>query len=256
MGIINITTDSFYDGGKFINEINMLNQVEKMLQEGANFIDIGGYSTRPGSKIISLKEELQRVIPSINLILKKFPQTLISIDSFRSKVVYEAINTGAVIINDISGGTLDRNMFKIVAKLKVPYILGHIQGNLQNMQNHPYYKNIVININQFFSKKINYLKSLGVNDIILDPGFGFGKNIQHNLQIIKYLPLFGFNNYPILIGLSRKSTLQKILNISAIESLNATSIMHSIVLTKKVSILRVHDVKECLECIKLVKSLN
>lgn len=256
MGILNVTPDSFYDGGKYIRNIDILNHVEKMLKEGADFIDVGGCSSRPGAKFINEEEEIQRVIRPINIILKHFPKTIISIDTYRSKVAYIGIKSGAQIINDISGGTIDKKMFKIVAKLKVPYILNHIKGFPNNMQNYPNYENCIIDINKFISKKIFYLKSLGINDIILDPGFGFGKNIKNNFEIIKYLSLIGFYNYPILIGLSRKSTLQKIIHNSASSSLNATSIMHTLTLLKGASILRVHDVKEAAECIKIINIYN
>lgn len=256
MGILNVTPDSFYDGGKYLRNIEIIKHVETMLNEGADFIDIGGCSSRPGAELINEEEEIQRVITPIKLILKHFPKTIISIDTYRSKVAYLAIQAGAQIINDISGGTIDKKMFKIVAKLKVPYILNHIQGLPKNMQIAPKYNNCIIDINKFFSKKIFTLKSLGVHDIILDPGFGFGKSIQHNFQIIKYLPLIGFRNYPILIGLSRKSTLQKITQTSANSSLHATSMMHILTLLQGGSILRVHDVKEAIQCIKIMNIYN
>lgn len=256
MGILNVTPDSFYDGGKYIRNIDILKHVEKMLNEGADFIDVGGCSSRPGANFITEKEEIKRVIRPINIILKHFPKTIISIDTYRSKVAYIAIKSGAQIINDVSGGTIDKKMFKTVAKLKVPYILNHIKGFPKNMQDYTIYDNCIIDINKFLSKKIFSLKLLGVKDIILDPGFGFGKNIKNNFQIIKYLPLIGFNNYPILIGLSRKSTLQKIINNSAKSSLNATSIMHTLTLLKGISILRVHDVKEAIQCIKIINIYN
>lgn len=256
MGILNITPDSFYDGGRYISDIDILNHVEKMLNEGADFIDIGGCSSRPGANFINEEEEIKRVINPINIILKHFPKTIISIDTYRSKVAYLAIKSGAHIINDISGGTIDKKMFKIVAKLKVPYILNHIKGLPNNMQYYPSYENCIIDINKFLSEKIFSLKSLGVNDIILDPGFGFGKNIDNNFQIIKLINLIGFYNYPILIGISRKSTLQKIIQNSAGASLNATSIMHTLTLLKGVSILRVHDVKEAVQCKKIINIYN
>lgn len=256
MGILNVTPDSFYDGGQYIRNIDILKHVETMLNEGADFIDIGGCSSRPGANFINEEEEIQRVMKPIKIILKHFPKTIISIDTYRSKVAYLAIQAGANIINDISGGTIDQEMFKIVGKLKVPYILNHIQGVPKNMQNSPKYDNCIIDINKFFSKRIFTLKSLGVNDIILDPGFGFGKSIDNNIQIIKYLPLIGFSNYPILIGLSRKSTLQTITQTSAKSSLHATSMMHILTLLQGCSILRVHDVKEAIQCIKIMNVYN
>lgn len=256
MGILNLTPDSFYDGGRYVGEVDMLRQAERILEEGADFIDVGGCSTRPGARFVSLEEELRRVMRPIELVLKRFPQARISIDTFRSEVACAAVEAGALIINDISGGMLDKKMFETVARLKVPYVLSHIQGRPENMQDTPHYKDVIIEINRFFSEKIARLRALGISDIILDPGFGFGKSINHNLQIIKYLPLIGFGDYPVLVGLSRKSTLQRILGISAIESLNATSVMHTLALLNGASLLRVHDVKESLECIKLVNNHN
>ncbi|XCI74935.1 MAG: dihydropteroate synthase [Flavobacteriales bacterium] len=252
MGVLNLTPDSFYDGGKYAHKTKILKQVERMLEEGADFVDVGGYSTRPGAKVVPLKEELRRVIGPIKLILKRFPQARIAIDTFRSEVAQATIEAGVVMVNDVSGGTLDENMFETVAQLRVPYILGHIQGRSENMQDAPYYNNIIIEINRYFSEKMSRLRALGVNDIILDPGFGFGKSIKHNFQIIKHLSLIGFGVNPVLIGLSRKSTLQKILDISTVEALNATSVMHTLTLLQGATLLRVHDVKEALECIKLV----
>lgn len=259
MGILNLTPDSFYDGGKYLNNIkNLLKYVENMLNEGVDIIDIGGCSTRPGSKFITIKEEILRVINPIKLINKYFPEINISIDTYRSKVALAAVENGAKIINDVSAGTIDKNMFNLISKLKVPYILTHIQGHIHKKQNikNNYKKNIIIEINNFFSKKIAKLQLLGVHDIILDPGFGFGKNIYQNIHIIKNLSLIGFKNYPIILGISRKSTLQKILNISVLNALNATSSMHILSLINGVTILRVHDIKECIECIKLVKYYN
>ncbi|XOD69616.1 MAG: dihydropteroate synthase [Flavobacteriales bacterium AspAUS03] len=252
MGVLNLTTDSFYDGGKYVHKSDMLQQVERMLEEGSDFVDIGGHSTRPGAKIIPLEEELRRVIGSIELISKYFPQARMAIDTFRSEVARVAVEAGVVMVNDVSGGTLDENMFEIVAQLRVPYILGHIQGRPEDMQDAPYYDNIIIEINRFFSEKIARLRALGVDDIILDPGFGFGKTVKHNFQMVKHLSLIGFGVHPVLIGLSRKSTLQKFLDISTIEALNATSVMHTLTLLQGANLLRVHDVKEALECIKLV----
>ncbi|XOD68298.1 MAG: dihydropteroate synthase [Flavobacteriales bacterium Tduv] len=256
MGVLNLTPDSFYDGGRYVGENDMLRQAERMLEEGADFIDVGGCSTRPGAGLVSLEEELRRVMRPIELVLKHFPQARISIDTFRSEVACAAVESGALIINDISGGELDENIFETAARLKVPYVLSHIQGRPENMQDAPRYDNIIVQINRYFSEKIAHLRALGVDDIILDPGFGFGKSIDHNLQIIKNLPLIGFGDYPVLVGLSRKSTLQKILGICADQALNATSVMHTLTLLQGVSLLRTHDVKESFECIKLVKSYN
>ncbi|WP_185872156.1 dihydropteroate synthase [Blattabacterium cuenoti] len=254
MGIVNLTPDSFYDGGQLDSKNKILKHVENLLNEGSDFIDIGGCSTRPKSKFIPEKEEIKRVIKPIRYIIKNFPKIRISIDTFRSEVARIAVEEGAVIINDISGGNLDKNMFPLLGKLKIPYILNHIKGIPKNMQKNIYYKNnIIIEINNFFSKKIFYLKKNGIQDIILDPGFGFGKTLKQNFQILKYLSLLGFQDHLILIGISRKSMIQHILKISHKKSLNATSIIHTIALLNGSKLLRVHDVKEAIECIKLVQ---
>ncbi|AEU09161.1 dihydropteroate synthase [Blattabacterium sp. (Cryptocercus punctulatus) str. Cpu] len=253
MGIVNLTPDSFYDGGKFNSELSVLKHVENLLNEGSDFIDIGGCSTRPGSKYLTVEEEIKRVIKPIRSIIKKFPNVRISIDTFRSEIARIAVEEGAIMINDISGGMLDPKMFSLLSKLKIPYILNHMKGTPENMQKNPYYYNIIIEINNFFAKKIFLLKKYGINDIILDPGFGFGKTEKHNFQLLKNLSLLGFEDHLILIGISRKSMIHNILNISSKESMNATSIIHTLALLKKIKLLRVHDVKEAIECIKLVQ---
>lgn len=258
MGILNITLDSFYDGGKYVSKTKVINHVKNMIKEGADIIDIGACSTRPGSIAIPINEEINIIDFYTKLIVKNFPNIILSIDTFRSEVAKIAIENGVSIINDISGGTLDKKMFKMVSKLNVPYILTHINGNPFNMQKKTNYNNLIIDINNFFSKKISKLKSLGVNDIILDPGFGFGKKNKDNIYIVKHLDLIGFKHLPILLGVSRKSTIQSILNVSSNNSLNGTSVIHTLALLKKftVSILRVHDVKESYECIKLLNYYN
>ncbi|WP_185868961.1 dihydropteroate synthase [Blattabacterium cuenoti] len=257
MGIVNLTPDSFYDGGKLDSEYNILKHVENLLNEGSDFIDIGGCSTRPKSKLITEEEEIKRVIKPIRKIIKNFPNIRISIDTFRSKVARLAVEEGVVMINDISGGRLDKNMFPLLGKLKIPYILNHMQGIPENMQNNPYYQNnVIIEINNFFSKNIFFLKENGINDIILDPGFGFGKTLKQNFQLLKHLSLLGFQDHLILIGISRKSMIKHLLKISCEKSLNATSIIHTISLLNGSKILRVHDVKEAKECIKLVQYYN
>ncbi|WP_113738124.1 dihydropteroate synthase [Blattabacterium clevelandi] len=253
MGIVNLTPDSFYDGGKFNSEFSVLKHVENLLNEGSDFIDIGGCSTRPGSKYPTVEEEIKRVIKPIRSIIKKFPNVRISIDTFRSEIARIAVEEGAIMINDISGGMLDPKMFSLLSKLKIPYILNHMKGTPVNMQKNPYYYNIIIEINNFFAKQIFLLKKYGINDIILDPGFGFGKTEKQNFQLLKNLSLLGFEDHLILIGISRKSMIHNILNISSEESLNATSIIHTLALLKKIKLLRVHDVKEAVECIKLVQ---
>lgn len=256
MGILNITPDSFFDGGKYKNEADILFQTEKMLHEGATFIDVGAYSSRPGAAHISEKEELIRILPVINLLVKYFPEIIISVDTFRSEIAKETIQNGAAIINDISGGKMDENMFQTVADLQVPYILMHMLGTPQNMQQNPVYEDVTKDIIRFFSEQIFKLHQLKVNDIIIDMGFGFGKTIAHNYEILKNLSLFKNLDAPILVGVSRKSMLYKPLEITAIEALNATTAANTIALLNGATVLRVHDVKEAVEAIKIVKQLK
>ena len=256
MGIMNLTPDSFYDGGRLKNDRDILLHAEKLINEGATFIDLGGYSSRPNAKNISEKEELQRVIPVINTIIDKFPNALISIDTFRSKVAKYAIQSGACMINDISAGNMDKKMFKTVAELQVPYILMHMKGTPQTMQKNPTYDNIIQEVIYFFSQKINELRSLGVNDLIIDVGFGFGKTIQQNYTLLKNLSLFKSLEVPILTGVSRKSMLYKMIDASAQEALNVTTVANTIALMNGTNILRVHDVKETIETIKIINALE
>ncbi|QXP74507.1 dihydropteroate synthase [Tenacibaculum sp. AHE15PA] len=256
MGILNITPDSFFDGGKYKDEHAILSQTEKMLQEGATFIDVGAYSSRPGAKHVSEAEELQRVVPVIKLLVKHFPDILISVDSFRSTVVKESINAGASIINDISGGVQDDKMFAAVASLQVPYIMMHMQGTPQSMQLNPVYENVVTDIISFFAAQLRKLRELKVNDVIIDVGFGFGKTIEHNYELLKKLSLFENLEVPILTGVSRKSMLYKTLDIIPQEALNATTVANTIALLNGTNILRVHDVKEAVEAVKIVRQLG
>ena len=256
MGILNITPDSFFDGGKYKNEKEILDQVAKMLKEGATFIDVGAYSSRPGAKPVSETEELQRIVPVIKLLVKHFPDIIISIDSFRSKVVEESVNAGAAIINDISGGILGDEMFNTAAKLQVPYIMMHMQGTPENMQANPVYKDVVVEITSFFAKQLVKLRQLKVNDVIIDVGFGFGKTINHNYELLQNLALFKSLEVPVLTGVSRKSMLYKLLKISPKEALNATTVANTIALLNGTSILRVHDVKEAMEAINIVNQLQ
>ncbi len=256
MGILNITPDSFYDGGKYKNESEILIQTEKMLSDGATFIDIGAYSSRPGAKHISEEEELERIIPVVKLLIEKFPGILISVDTFRSKVAKETIEIGAALINDISGGKMDENMFKTIAELQVPYILMHMQGTPQNMQKNPSYENVTKDLISFFAAQIFELRQLQVKDVIIDVGFGFGKTLAHNYQLLKDLALFKSLDTPVLAGISRKSMLYKPLNSSAQEALNATTSANTIALLNGANILRVHDVKEAVEATKIVNLLN
>lgn len=253
MGILNLTPDSFYDGGKNISQKDILFQTEKMLTEGATFIDIGAYSSRPGAKDISEDEELKRLLPNLEIIVQEFPEILISIDTFRSKVADQCISAGACMINDISGGNLDKNMFDTIARLQVPYILMHMQGTPQTMQKNVKYENLINDIIFFLSEKINQLKALGVNDILLDVGFGFGKTLDQNYELLQKLSLFKNLDIPILTGLSRKSMLYNYLNITAAESLNATTTANTLAILQGTNILRVHDVKQAVEVVKVIQ---
>ena len=256
MGILNITPDSFYDGGKYKNESDILFQTEKMLLEGATFIDVGAYSSRPGAAHISENEELSRMIPVVDLLINHFPEIIISVDTFRSKIAKETIENGAAIINDISGGKMDEKMFQTIADLQVPYILMHMLGTPQNMQQNPVYEDVTKEIISFFAAQIYKLHQLKVNDIIIDVGFGFGKTMQHNYEILNNLSLFEILDAPILAGVSRKSMLYKPLKINAYEALNATTVANTIALLNGANILRVHDVKEAMEAIKIVNQLE
>ena len=255
MGILNITPDSFFDGGKYQHKKAILTQTEKMLKEGATFIDVGAYSSRPGADHVSEEEELRRILPAVALLLREFPDIYLSIDTFRSRVAKKTIEAGAAVINDISGGNMDALMFKTVAQLQVPYILMHMQGTPQTMQHHPCYGHITTDLIQFFSEKIDELRRLQINDVIIDVGFGFGKTILHNFQLLKELHHFQTFNLPLLAGVSRKSMLYKTLNIHPNDALNATSSANTIALLHGANILRVHDVKEAVECIKIVEQL-
>jgi len=255
MGILNITPDSFYDGGKYNDESDILQQVENMLSEGATFIDIGAYSSRPGAHHISEKEELKRILPVVDLLLKEHPEILISVDTFRSNVAKETIDHGATIINDISGGNMDANMFATVAELQVPYIVMHMLGTPQNMQHDPSYENVTTELIAFFADKISTLRGLKLNDIIIDVGFGFGKTVTHNFELLRNLTFFKNLDVPILAGMSRKSMLYKTLGITPQEALNATTSVNTVALLNGASILRVHDVKEAMEAIQITNQL-
>lgn len=256
MGILNLTPDSFFDGGIYQNEKSIIEKVDKMINEGATFIDVGAYSSRPNAIHISEEEELKRLIPTLKLLFKTFPELLISVDTFRSKVALASVENGSCMINDISAGEMDEKMFETVAKLQVPYILMHMKGTPQNMYKNPTYENIILEIMSYFSEKIYQLRKLGLNDLIIDVGFGFGKTLEHNYQLLQNLDYFKHLNIPILTGISRKSMLQKPLNITADEALNATTVANTIALLKGSSILRVHDVKEAVEAVKITSLLN
>ena len=256
MGILNVTPDSFYDGGFYDNQKKVIDQVEKMINDGASIIDIGGYSSRPGAENISPDVELARVLPIVKLIKERFSKILISIDTFRSEVAKQCVENGADIINDISGGSLDSKMFETVAKLNIPYIIMHMRGNPSNMMDKTDYENIIEEMENYFSKKIELAKSFGVNDIIIDPGFGFAKTTKQNFDILKNLTCLKKLDKPLLVGVSRKSMIYKTLNLSPIDSLNGSTVLHTISLLKGANIIRVHDVKEANECIRLVNELK
>ena len=255
MGILNVTPNSFYDGGKHSDEKSVLVQVEKMLTEGATFIDIGAYSSKPSAAFVSEVEEIERLVPAIELVLKNFPDTLISVDTFRAKVAKAAMENGACIINDSSAGSLDTAMMETVARLQVPYIMMHMKGNPQTMQSLASYQNIIKEMLFYFSEKVAQARSLGINDLLIDPGFGFAKTKDQNFEVMNNLELFQMLELPILVGVSRKSMIYKTLETSAEFALNGTTVMNTIALQKGANILRVHDVKEAMETIKLVSQL-
>ena len=256
MGILNITPDSFYDGGNYKDEKSILTQVEKMLDEGATFIDVGAYSSRPGADPISKSDELKRIVPIVHLLLEKFPDIYLSIDTFRAEIAQECLESGAAMINDISGGSLDENMLRTIAKCKAPYIMMHMKGNSSTMQQQTHYKNLLGDILYYFSEKLATARALGINDIIIDPGFGFAKTLEQNYELLQKLATFKCLNMPILVGLSRKSMIYKTLGSSADRALNGTTALHMIALSKGAGILRTHDVKEAIECVKLHNQLT
>lgn len=256
MGILNATPNSFFDGGKYKSEHEIITQVEKMITEGATFIDIGAYSSKPSADFVSEKEEIDRIIPVIELILKHFPKTLLSIDTFRSEVTKASIESGAALINDISAGELDTKMFAIIAQYNVPYIMMHMRGNPQTMQNLTEYNDILKEIMFYFSEKVNLARSFGINDLILDPGFGFAKTTNQNFEVLNKMELLKLLDLPILAGVSRKSMIYKTLENTAQEALNGTTVINTISLTKGANILRVHDVKEAIECVTLFNKMT
>jgi dihydropteroate synthase len=256
MGILNMTPDSFYDGGKTVSEKEILSKAEGMLIDGATFIDIGGYSSRPGASHLSEEEELLRVIPAVQAITREFPDSLISIDTFRSSVVKKAIENGAALVNDISAGTMDNDMYSTISDLQIPYIMMHMRGNPQTMMDDVEYDNISKDIIKYFSIKLAEARQAGINDLIVDPGFGFSKTRKHNFELLNHLELFKFLDVPILVGISRKSMIYKTLDSDTENALNGTTALHVIALDKGASLLRVHDVKEAVECITLMENLK
>ncbi len=251
MGILNVTPNSFYDGGKFADDKTILTHVEKMLTDGATFIDVGGYSSKPNAKFVSEEEELLRVLPIIQKIVNEFPNAIISIDTFRSQVAKQSVENGAAMINDIAAGSLDENMMQTVAKLQVPYIMMHMKGTPQTMQSLANYDNIVKEILYYFSEKVALARSFGINDLIIDPGFGFAKTIENNFEVLNKLELFQMLELPLLVGVSRKSMIHKTLGTTSEMALNGTTSLNTIALMKGTKILRVHDVKEAVETAKL-----
>lgn len=255
MGILNLTPNSFYDGGKYNDESQIVNQVEKMLSEGATFIDVGAYSSKPNAAFVSEEEEISRLIPIIEILIKKFPNILLSVDTFRSEVAKKAVENGVALVNDISAGMLDDKMIETVAKLQVPYIMMHTRGNPQTMQSLTNYEDIVKEMIFYFSERIKFARSFGLNDIIIDAGFGFAKTLEQNYEVLQKLELFSMLELPLLVGISRKSMIYKTLENSAAEALNGTTVLNTIALQKGAKILRVHDVKEAVECVKLMQLL-
>lgn len=257
MGILNVTPDSFFDGGKNFKVDDAVAHAGKMLNDGASIIDIGACSTRPNSDFLSAKEELMRLIPVVTEIKKHYPDAILSIDTFRAEVAETLVNEfGNFIINDISAGTLDDKMFETVAKLDVPYVLMHLQGTPQNMQNNPQYSNVTKEVIKFLSEKIYKLHELGVCDVIVDPGFGFGKTLDHNYELFNHLDAFRFFELPLLVGISRKSMIYKLFGTSPADSLNGTSVLNTYALQAGANILRVHDVKEAVEAVSIFEKLK
>ena len=255
MGIINVTPDSFYDGGKNNNETRILCQAEQHLNEGAFCLDIGGCSTRPGADEVSVTKELKRVVPAVEAVKEHFPKAIISVDTFRAKVAAESLKSGAHMINDVSGCS-DPDMPGVIQEFQVPYVLMHLAGDINNMHHKPNYEDVTRNVLRFFARKIAYLRSFGIHDIILDPGFGFGKTQRQNLQLIQELERFKLLECPVMAGVSRKSTIQSILDVSADESLNGTVVLNTVALMNGASFLRVHDVKPATEAVQMIHHLQ
>jgi len=254
MGVLNVTPDSFYDGGRYTSEQLIIERVRQMITEGADFIDIGAFSSRPGADFISENDEVKRLEPALDAIRKHFPDSILSIDTFRSGIAKFAVENFSIdMINDIFAGNADDNMYQTVADLGVPYIIMHMKGSPQNMQKNPFYKNVTKEILMFFSEKLSRIRHAGVNDIIIDPGFGFGKTIEHNYTILKQLDVFKIFELPVMVGLSRKSFIYKVLKTVPEESLNGTTVLNTIALVNGASILRVHDVKEAKEAIRITQ---
>lgn len=257
MGILNITLDSFYDGGFYTNESTILKRAAQIFEEGGRFIDIGAMSTRPGATEISLQEELDRLLPAVKAVKREFPDACLSVDTYRTEVIERVFNEiGDFVVNDISGGTFDTGIFEKVAELHLPYILMHTKGKSDSMQKSPVYEDVVKEIVLFFASQVQKLKLLGVCDIIIDPGFGFGKTVDHNYELLNRLDAFKLFELPVLVGISRKAMIWKTLDISPNESLNGTTVLNTLALSGDTNILRVHDVKEAVETVKLVGKIK
>lgn len=257
MGILNVTPDSFYDGGKYVSEVKVIERIHQIVEEGAGIIDVGAYSTRSGAAFVDEKEELARLAWAVELVRKYYPDVVVSIDTFRSAVAREIINClGDVIVNDISGGTMDDGMFDFVAKSGVPYIMMHIQGTPQTMQLNPVYENVVKDVRKFFTDRIAMLNEAGFDNIILDPGFGFGKTLDHNYELMDGMDSYLDLEYPILVGISRKTMIYKLIGGTANEALNGTTVLNTLALLKGASILRVHDVREAVEAVKITEKMR
>ena len=256
MGILNITPDSFYDKSRFSYKDDLLKITESMLSEGATFIDVGAYSSRPGAKFVSEEEERKRLFPALEIILKEFPDVLISVDTFRSNIAKDSIDMGASIINDISGGNMDPEIFNVVINKQVPYILMHMRGNPQNMSNLNNYNDLIVDIISELQVKVNYLEKRGLNDIIIDPGLGFAKDLHQNYEIVKDLKSFDLIGHPLLIGASRKSMIYKLLECKPQDALTGTTVVHTACLLNGALILRAHDVKDAIEAIKITTLLK
>lgn len=257
MGILNVTPDSFYDGGKYTSELKVIERIHAIVEQGASLIDVGAYSTRPGAAFVNEKEELSRLTFAVELIRKYYPHVPVSVDTFRANVAKEINHClGPIIVNDISGGTMDDRMFETVAKMNVPYILMHIQGTPQDMQANPHYEDVVREVREFFVERIDRLNGLGFHNIILDQGFGFGKTVVHNYQLMDQMDSFLDLGYPLLVGISRKSMIWRLLDITPREALNGTTVLNTISLLKGAHILRVHDVREAVEAVKIVSAMQ
>lgn len=251
MGVLNVTPDSFYDGGFYKDESKIINQVQKMLDDGATFIDVGAYSSKPNADEVSQEEELLRILPTLKLLVKQFPNSIISVDTFRAEVAKQCVDNGAALINDISAGHLDNTMLETIAKLQVPYIMMHMLGTPQTMQEHANYNNILKEVLFYFSQRIASARALGIKDLIIDPGFGFAKTLEQNFELLNQLEGFNIADMPLLVGVSRKSMIYKTLNTTADKALNGTTALNMVALQKGAKILRVHDVKEAVECVTL-----